>query len=668
LHFRIQLEFNSEFFMKNKKYSFLIFCFAFQILVSTGCQKTQTSQFKVFRFIDHLQKENIIASPFKKTEPLTDELFPIKSSPMNDLGTGENPYQLKRKLRQGSGVISVLFAPPETHYRFETDIPEESILEFSIGITTDENSVKKTSVSDSPEDGVVFLVTMGKEAGEKIIFQEYLHSPPKTDNPSFTQTSHSIQLPRSPKKTCISIKTKGEKSCFSYWINPVIYKKQNKGTNVILISIDTLRADHLGCYGYERDTSPHIDKLASEGALFINSFSTSPWTLPSHVSIMTSLYGIHHQVYYSGEKIAPSVLTLADLLRKNDFFTCAFTGGGFVSAQYGFAKGFDAYYEGRGGVFHMNSAELIYDSFSNWIDNNRGKRFFLFLHTYQPHNPYVCPHPYNTRFLDKDAKWEHVNFLGYLGGKPGIYKTLPDEERKNAVGLYDGEISYLDEKLIGPLVTKLKETSLYEKTMIIFTSDHGEEFFDHKAWDHGHSLYNESIRVPLIIKFPKDRFNGMKIPQTISLVDIMPTILEEIGIECPDTLIDGKSLFSILKGRESEDRTFLADIGANVLNSHIPQKISMNKRKYKLILNKEFSQEDRKFFIEPPPEKTQIELFDLLNDFKEENNIAEKNSALTNEILQKINEIYSQAKKGKSEKTEIDEKLKEQLKALGYIH
>lgn len=653
--------------MKNKKYSFLIFCFAVQILASTGCQKSQTSQFKVYRFTDHLEKADIIASPFKKTETLTNDLFPIKSSPMNDLGTGENPYQLKRKLRQGSGVISALFAPPETHYRFETEIPEESVLEFSIGIVRDENAAKKTGPADSPEEGVVFLITLGKEGREKIIFQEYLHSPPESDNPSFTQSNHSIQLPRSPKKTFLSLKTKGGKPTFSYWVNPVIYRKQNKETNVILISIDTLRADHLGCYGYERNTSPRIDQLASEATLFMNSFSTSPWTLPSHVSIMTSLYGIHHQVYYSGEKMAPSVLTLADLLRKNNFFTCAFTGGGFVSAQYGFSKGFDAYYEGRGGVFHMNSAELIYDSFSNWIDNNRGKRFFLFLHTYQPHNPYVCPHPHNTLFLDEDAPWKHVNFLGYLGGKPGIYKTLPESERKNAIGLYDGEISYLDENLIGPLVTKLKETGLYEKTMIIFTSDHGEEFFDHKAWDHGHSLYNESIKVPLIIKFPDNKFSNVKISHALSLVDIMPTILEEMKIECPDITLDGKSLLPMLKGREKEHRTFLADIGANVLDSHIPQKISMNKGRYKLILNKEFSERDLKFFITPPPETAQIELFDLLNDLKEENNIAEKNPGLTNTILQKINELYSQAIKTKSEKTKIDEKLKEQLKALGYI-
>ncbi|HHF51124.1 MAG TPA: hypothetical protein ENL46_00360, partial [Candidatus Aminicenantes bacterium] len=148
--------------MKYKKFSFLIFCLAVFVLVSTGCKKTQTPEFKVYRFIDHLEKANIITSPFKQTEILTNDLFPIKSAPMNDLGIGENPYQLKRKLRQGSGVVSTLFAPPETHYRFETEIPEGSIFEFSIGITKDENSAKKTSPADSQEDGVGFLVTVGK--------------------------------------------------------------------------------------------------------------------------------------------------------------------------------------------------------------------------------------------------------------------------------------------------------------------------------------------------------------------------------------------------------------------------------------------------------------------------------------------------------------------------
>ncbi|MFO7980777.1 MAG: sulfatase [Candidatus Aminicenantes bacterium] len=649
--------------------TFLLVCFfIFLTLFSVQCKKASLSQFKTFRLIDHLEEENIIQSPFKKIKTKDSRLYPLESFPMNDLGIGENPYQLKRKLRYGSGTFNILLAPPETLYKFKTQIPDKSVLEFSIGMVRDKNSVKKTSPSDSEEEGTVFLVTLEMEGREKILFQKHLDLPPETDKPTLTQSVHIIDLPQTDKKAAVSLKTKGGKPHFAYWGNPVIYRANNEDKNVILISIDTLRADHLGCYGYEKNTSPNIDFLASEGALFLHPFSSSPWTLPSHVSIMTSLYCIHHQIYYSREKMDPSLLTLADLLRENNFFSTAFTGGGFVSARYGFAKGFDAYYEGRGGVFHMDSAQLIYESFSDWIDHNRGKRFFLFLHTYQPHNPYVCPSPYNTQFLDKDAKWEHVNLLGYLGGKQGIYKNLPEKERKNAKGLYDGEIHYLDQNLIGPLIEKLKQTALYDKTMIIFTSDHGEEFFDHGAWDHGHSLYNESIRVPLIIKFPESKFKGKKIRNFIPQVDIMPTILDEMQIDYPKLMMDGKSLFPILKDREKKDRIFLSDIGSNVLHSHIPQKISMNNGPYKLILNKEFSQKDLDYFTSPPPNTDPLELFDLLSDPKEKSNIAQKNPNITAAILQKINEIYSQAKKRNTEKTEIDEKLKEQLKALGYIH
>ncbi|MFW6139872.1 MAG: sulfatase [Acidobacteriota bacterium] len=654
-------------FFNSTAFLLFILFFTFLSLFSFQCKKASVSQFKTFRLIDHLEEKNIIQSPFKKTETPLSKLYPLESSPMNDLGIKKNPYELKRKLRHGSGVFNILLAPPETLYRFATQIPDKSVLEFSIGIVRYKNSAKKTDNPDPSDDGIAFLVTLEIEGRENIFFQKHLNLPPESENSSLIQSFYIIDLPQTNKKIKISLKTKGEKPYFAFWGNPVIYRPTNEDNNVILISIDTLRADHLGCYGYDRNTSPNIDSLASEGALFLHPFSSSPWTLPSHVSIMTSLYSIHHQVYYSQEKMDSSFSTLADLLRKNNFFTTAFTGGGFVSAHYGFSKGFDAYYEGRGGVFHLNSAELIYESFSNWIDHNQGKRFFLFLHTYQPHNPYVCPHPYNTQFLDKDAKWEHLNLLGYLGGKQGIYKNLPEEEKKNAVSLYDGEIRYLDENLIGPLIEKLKQTGLYHKTMIVFTSDHGEEFFDHGAWDHGHSLYNESIRVPLIIKFPRDKFKGKKIKASLSQVDIMPTILDEMRIDYSDLIMDGKSLFPLLKGKEKGDRVFLSDFGSNVLRSHIPQKISMNKGSYKLILNKKFSQNDLSFFAAPPPETETVELFDILSDPQEKNNIAQKHPHISKSILEKIDRIYSQAKKRKTEKTEINERLKKQLKALGYI-
>ncbi|MCK4496290.1 MAG: sulfatase [Candidatus Aminicenantes bacterium] len=461
--------------------------------------------------------------------------------------------------------------------------------------------------------------------------------------------------------------TEGSEQNFSFWFNPVLYNKGKNDRNIILISIDTLRADHLGCYGYDRDTSPNIDSLASDSALFLNTYASSPWTLPSHVSLLTSLHGVHHQVYYDREKMDPAVLTLADILRQNNFSCSSLTGGGFVSSVYGFSKGFDTYHDGVGGIFQQDSAELLFRAVLEWIEREKDKNFFLFLHTYQTHNPYACPYPYKTMFTKEGAKWRHIDLVSYLGGKPGLFKRLPEEERQNIIDLYDGEIRYTDEKFIGPLIGKLKEMELYDQTMIIFTSDHGEEFYDHKGWGHGHSLYDESLKVPLVIKFPGSKFKGKEIGNIVSLVDVMPTVLEEMGIDFSDLNIDGRSLFPVIEGKEKGDRTFLADIGSNVLNSRIPQKISMNMGKDKLILNKKFSTKDLDFFLYAPPALKPIELYDLKQDSIERKDIADKKSVLVNQIIRQINEIYSKAKKRKISRPEIDEELLEQLKALGYI-
>ncbi|MBN2246819.1 MAG: sulfatase [Candidatus Aminicenantes bacterium] len=465
----------------------------------------------------------------------------------------------------------------------------------------------------------------------------------------------------------MSLETQGSGNSHSFWFNPVLRPEKADRYNVILISIDTLRADHLGCYGYGKDTSPNIDALASDSALFLNVYSASPWTLPSHVSMLTGLYGAHHQVYHDSESMDPGDVTLAEILRENSYKTTAFTGGGFVSAVYGFSKGFDSYYEGEGGVFHQDSAERIFSVVSQWIDRSEDQAFFLFIHTYQPHSPYACPPPYKFMFLDDDAKLGHVDLIQHLGGNDCLYKELPDEERRNIIALYDGEIRYTDELLIAPLITKLKEAGLYERTLLILTSDHGEEFFEHSAWGHGYSVYDEALKVPLLIKFPVSRFKGKKITNVVSLVDIMPTILDWLEVDFSDIKIDGTSLLPMLTDRENTDRKFLAEVAENVLNHHNLEKITSNQNKLKLILNKSSGAPDVEFFRFPPPDIPAIEVYDLEADKMEKNNVAENYPDLTRKIIAWIDDFYSQAVKKDVKKMVMDEKLKEQLRALGYI-
>ncbi|UCE43341.1 MAG: sulfatase [Candidatus Aminicenantes bacterium] len=465
----------------------------------------------------------------------------------------------------------------------------------------------------------------------------------------------------------MSFVTEGIHRNFAFWQNPVLYQKNNNGHNVILISLDTLRADHLGCYGYKRETSPAIDAFAEDSAQFLNTYSSSPWTLPSHVSLLTSLHCMNHMVHYEDEKMDSSLVTLADLLRQKGFYCSAFTGGGFVNAAYGFSKGFDSYGQSSRGIHQFDGAEWICRSVLNWIDNHKDRDFFLFIHTYQPHNPFSCPPPYNSLFLDKADEWKEIDILKLIGGKQGVFSNLSERERENIINLYDAEIRYTDEKLIEPLLKKLKDTGLYEQSTIIITSDHGEEFYDHRGWEHGHTLYNELLKVPLIIKFPGSEFAGKKIDTIVRLIDVMPTILDKMGLKRSGQSFDGKSLMPVLKDRENADRTFRAYKADNILNSHVPEKISINEASVKLILNKKFTAEQIDFFSSSPPELVSIELYDLSKNLIEKNNIVNEKPQIATQLARLLNEISIQMKEGKSKKADIDKDLMEQLRALGYL-
>jgi len=640
---------------------------SFLLILVISCSKTPSSEFPVIRLIDILRENNIEKSPILHIagEKVSHPFSFLKSDPLFQADSDSILKEVRRKIKIGGTSRNVLLAPPQTEFRFNLEIPEGSVLEFGIGVVSEETDVEHSKLSGSEKREISFLITLENEDGTKILFRKSHTVIPGQKRPFFLM--HSLDLSQYQGEGRLSFLTEGDKNISAFLYNPVIYKTSKNPQNVIIVSIDTLRADHLGCYGYSRDTSPSIDSLAQDSALFQNAYSTSPWTLPAHVSLLTGLNCVNHQVYMENDKIPRSLVTLTDVLRNNNFFSSAFTGGGFVSSAFGFSEGFDFYRETLSGIYNNQAAEWVGQEVVNWIDKNKDKNFFLFVHTYQPHNPYSCPAPYNSLFLGEDAKWEEVDLLKHIGGKKGIYKKLPENERQNIIDLYDGEIRYTDEKLIKPLIDKLKKTGLYDRSMIIITSDHGEEFFEHQGWEHGHSLYNELITIPLIIKFPGSKFRSQKKDGIVSLVDIMPTVVEELGLRVPDLDLDGKSLIPLLKGREKGDRSFLADKAGNLLNSHIPQKIATNQGRDKFILNKKYSPEDTDFFKYPPPVFSSVELYDLDQDHTEVSNIADKQPEKAKRFLDRINDIYQKAKKRAMEKVEIDKELLEQLKTLGYL-
>jgi arylsulfatase A-like enzyme len=619
-----------------------------------------------------LQQKDVIESPLK-TEG--DGRQPVKEmNPglaevadkflLKDAGIGENPYSLKKKLRIGLVDINALLAPPRTHLRFSVRIPENSFLEFTYGIKRDSKFLEEKA---ERKTNFRILLEIGKKRIE--LFTKTLELTDQNTPLVFNFKKIDLSTFKGRRGT-FHFMTTGKRESLAFWFNPVIYQPKNKTSNVILISLDTLRADHLGCYGYDRNTSPTIDALAKESVLFLNTYAPSPWTLPSHVSLMTSLNTINHGVYQNGQKIDASIPTLADFLRINGFFTTAYTGGGFVSGLFGLHKGFNSYHV-RGGIQNANSAEVLCRASLDWLDRYKDRSFFLFLHTYQIHNPYASPPPYNEMFLQEGAEYKNIDTNDLRIARENRYKPLSKALRQNIVDLYDAGIRYTDESLIKPLISRLKELGLYDRTMIILVSDHGEEFFDHQAWIHTHSVYDEVIKVPMIIKFFNSEYGGRKIEDFVRLIDVMPTVLEVSGVDSSGHFLEGKSLLPLLhKKRDSSprmQRTFISDLAANIENNRIPGKIALNSGPYKIIINEKYSRSQLDYFLHPPPATPEIEIYNLEMDPSETDNLALSHPDLVEKMLEFMENRYVPAIQRKPSEVELSEEIRRQLRALGYI-
>ena len=438
-----------------------------------------------------------------------------------------------------------------------------------------------------------------------------------------------------------------------------------------MISIDTLRPDHLGCYGYYRNTSPNLDQLSKESIIFKNCYSTTSWTLPAHISLLTSLTPANHQVYFPYQKMQDDIITLPYLLQNKNYYCVGFTGGGYLSADYGFGIGFDFYnqYTLRGDLSRRyNEAEEIAQQAIEWIKANKDKKFFLFLHTYQPHDPYMNESSWGKIFLEKNFKWRGIN-LGEIFTK-GVNRfnvKFSKKEIENIIALYDGEIRYTDEEFLKPLIKTLKNLGLYDNSIIVFTSDHGEEFYEHQAWLHDHSLYNEAIKVPLIIKFPNSLHKGKVIDQIVRLIDIMPTILDYINYPLNNYNFDGSSLLNIISGKR-EYRSFLCDLALRDFREEYPAIIAANKDNLKLIINKKIHSPYPQQ-ISVPFNDYRIELYDLSKDPNEKNNIAQQKEykEIIIDLIKMIDKYYQLVDKKRTETINLSEQLKERLKSLGYI-
>ena len=324
---------------------------------------------------------------------------------------------------------------------------------------------------------------------------------------------------------------------------------RDRPVNVLIIGVDTLRPDHLGCYGYGRNTSPTVDRIAAEGVLFENAISQSPWTLPSFSSVFTSLYPSQHGAMSAVSRMRESFPTLGTILQEHGYATGAVVNATVLRPEYGVNRGFDYYDppppQGR-------RADGATRAALEWIGNHRDRPFMMFAHYFDPHEPYAPLAPYDKLFDTGyagrigNAFVLHDYFPNVVGMDFDDLASLEESDWNHIRALYDGEIAFTD-KAISELLEGLGDLGVLDNTLIVFLSDHGEEFFEHQGFGHGHTLFGEVIRVPLIFSLPRRLPPGLRIPRQVRLVDVMPTVLDLLGIRT-DTHLEGVSLVPLLTG------------------------------------------------------------------------------------------------------------------------
>jgi len=430
---------------------------------------------------------------------------------------------------------------------------------------------------------------------------------------------------------------------------------ERRPPNILLVSIDSLRADHVGCYGYERDTTPTMDRLAAEGVRFETALAPTSWTLPSHVTMFTGIPPHHHHVTLDNRQLAADVKTLAEVLSGEGYRTGAIVSGPYVSARYGIAQGFDDYDESiipaLGETHTTVVAPKLEAAVKGWIDAWReepGEQpFFLFLHMWDVHYDFNPPAPYDRMF--------DPGYSGSFSGKRFIESgevnpNMDPRDLEFILAQYDGEIRYTDEHL-GRIIDYLDEL---DNTIVVVTADHGEEFFEHGHKGHRRSLYDEVLLVPLIIRYPARIPAGTVVEAQARLMDIGSTILSLAGVSQPrDYGIDAthehlrpKDLTRRIRGEEGlSPNLAFGDFEYYLL--------TVRTRDTKLLMSP-------KDFFYP-------KLFDLTKDPEKLHDIAAERPEATAELLEAARHFRRGDTVRRDRPAKIDREQLERLKALGYI-
>jgi arylsulfatase A-like enzyme len=460
--------------------------------------------------------------------------------------------------------------------------------------------------------------------------------------------------------------------------------------NIVVVLIDTLRADHLGAYGYDRPTSPVFDALAREATLFEGVTAQAPWTKPAVASLMTGRFVHHHGVVTSRDALADDAHTLAEALRDRGYRTAAFSGNPWITPEFRFDQGFAEFESGRAmgpqltvlyrtlrrldRVTHLDLARLAFwgasanlgnsardqqltDAAVEWIGQQRAETpFFLYVHLIGPHDPYDPPLEYVRRFREPgwDGRKGPTKPPARVQTDFDTAQPLADAERAALVAQYDGAIAFADEQL-GRLVDALRRSGQLERTLLVVTADHGEEFYEHRNWRHGNQLYNEVVHVPLMFRFPANPQAARRSDLAMT-VDVFPTLLALVdGAPVDDPALDGRPLFAAGAG-EAAPAVFAEHwwFDGGTYSSRMIRRGGM-----KLLESHDDARgQDR------------TELYDLATDASEQRNLLENPTAVSENSLGELQGLLARygdkVSVASAVKVDVEQSTKERLRQLGY--
>lgn len=450
------------------------------------------------------------------------------------------------------------------------------------------------------------------------------------------------------------------------------------GQNVLFITIDTLRADHLGCYGYERDTSPSIDAFADGAIVFENCISQATSTLPSHASIFTALYPPAHGVINNLLGLSDSVPSLVNVFKDYGYTTGAIVSNVVLESRFGLDQGFSTYDEEMNSrelnrrKFRERRADSATDAAIAWLRKNEGESFFLWVHYVDPHGAYFPPPEYRKMFVGDEwfSEGEEVrvaeeNFVPHTIPK---YQELSDIGNPSYyISQYDGEIRFTDDH-VGRLLDFIEKSGLSPDTIVVLTADHGESFTERDLYfTHTFRTYDEQARIPLIMKFPGEGAGAAaRIKSQVRAIDIFPTLLEKTGLENPHP-VHGRSLAKLMsaagkghakeilteKARSIADTAIIySDYGIEALEKKMGAQKSIRAGRWKLTLNSRDGS---------------VELYDLEHDRFERDNLAQARPELVRQMGKLLHLQESEITTAVGNKPKLSPELIEQLDSFGYL-